>query len=154
MLYLELVQNQIRGQTGRGQKMKGVTRPGPDPPQRESAPPPPPALTPAPTSTGMAFSSLANEYLDHAQRRFADKTYQDKVYVYRQLLLFVGDIPVVQITMQTGWCRPFWVPWDSALYGRLPGRQAEMFNYPGQPPAQASEQGHHRKVFAGDGPGV
>lgn len=70
----------------------------------------------------MAFSALANEYLDQAKRKFADKTYQDKVYVYRQFLLFVGDIPVVQITMQTGWCRPFWVPWDSALCGRLPGR--------------------------------
>jgi hypothetical protein len=45
--------------------------------------------------TGMAFSALANEYLDHAKRKFAYNPYQDKVYVYRQFLLFVGDIPVV-----------------------------------------------------------
>jgi integrase len=81
-------------------KREEVTRPAADPPQRESAPPPPPALTPAPTPTGMAFSALANEYLDHAKRKFADKTYQYKVYVYRQFLAFVGDIPVVQITIQ------------------------------------------------------
>ena len=34
------------------------------------------------TPTDMAFSTLANKYLDHAKRKFADKTYKYKVYVY------------------------------------------------------------------------
>jgi integrase len=52
------------------------------------------------TPTDMAFSGLANEYLDHAYRKFASKTYKYKAYVYRQFLGFAGDIPVGQITIQ------------------------------------------------------
>ena len=54
----------------------------------------------AETPTDMASSALANEYLDHAKRKFADKTYHYNVYVYRQFLAFVGDISVVQVTIQ------------------------------------------------------
>ena len=46
------------------------------------------------TPTDMAFSALANEYLDYAKRKFAEKTYKYKAYVYRQFLAFAGDIPV------------------------------------------------------------
>ena len=31
----------------------------------------------------MALSALANDYLDHAKRKFAEKTYKYKAYVYR-----------------------------------------------------------------------
>ena len=48
----------------------------------------------------MAFSVLANEYLDHAKRKFAEKTYKYKAYVYRQFLKFAGDITAREITIQ------------------------------------------------------
>ncbi len=47
----------------------------------------------------MAFSMLANDYLDYAQRKFAGKTYAYKAYVYREFLAFAGDIQVKEITI-------------------------------------------------------
>ena len=47
----------------------------------------------------MAFSTQANDYLDHAQRKFAGKTYAYKAYVYREFLAFVGNIKVKEITI-------------------------------------------------------
>jgi integrase len=52
------------------------------------------------TPTDMAFSALADEYLDHARRKFAEKTYRYKAYVYLQFLKFAGDITAREITMQ------------------------------------------------------
>lgn len=50
------------------------------------------------TKTVMAFSELANEYLDYASRRFAIKTYKYKAFVYRKFLEFTGDLPGNAIT--------------------------------------------------------
>lgn len=52
------------------------------------------------TPTDMAFSALANEYLDHARRKIVEKTYKYKAYVYQQFLKFAGDIPAREITIQ------------------------------------------------------
>jgi integrase len=52
------------------------------------------------TPTDMAFSELANDYLDHARRKFADKTYKYKAFVYRQFLAFSGDTPVSKLSIQ------------------------------------------------------
>ena len=60
----------------------------------------PPTVETAETPTDMALSALANEYLDHAQRKFAEKTYKYKAYVYGKFLAFVGDIPVGEINIQ------------------------------------------------------
>ena len=64
------------------------------------------ALPPEPATTGMvtaptdmAFSMLANDYLDYAQRKFAGKTYAYKAYVYREFLAFTEDIKVKEITI-------------------------------------------------------
>jgi hypothetical protein len=48
----------------------------------------------------MALSALADEYLDHAHRKFAEKTYKYKAYVYREFLAFAGDMPAKQISIQ------------------------------------------------------
>jgi integrase len=48
----------------------------------------------------MAFSVLANEYLDYAKRKFAEKTYKYKVYVYQQFLAFAGDKNTREISIQ------------------------------------------------------
>ena len=46
-----------------------------------------------------AFSVVANEYLDYAQRRFAKKTYDYKALVYRRFLEHIKeDLPVEDIT--------------------------------------------------------
>lgn len=55
---------------------------------------------PVEIQTAMAFSEVANEYLDDAVRRFAKKTYDYKKYVYKSFVLFAGDIPVDRITPQ------------------------------------------------------
>jgi integrase len=52
------------------------------------------------TPTDMAFSVLANQYLDHAKRKFAEKTYKYKVYVYQQFLVFAGDKATGEIGIQ------------------------------------------------------
>jgi len=86
-------------------KREEVMQPAADPPQGQPQPPPepklpaPPERTPEPTPTGMAFSALANEYLDYAQRKFASKTYKYKVYVYREFLSCAGEIKIEQITI-------------------------------------------------------
>jgi|GEM_PF-1621847 len=36
-----------------------------------------------PTQTVMAFSEVANDYLDYANRRFVPKVYDKKVFVFR-----------------------------------------------------------------------
>jgi integrase len=53
-----------------------------------------------PIQTVMAFSMVANDYLDDAARRFAKKTYDYKKYVYKSFVMFAGDPPVDQITPQ------------------------------------------------------
>ena len=61
----------------------------------------PPAARPGAEKTTIdtGFSALANEYLDYAQRRFVERTYKYKVYVYRKFLAFAGNIPVSEITI-------------------------------------------------------
>jgi hypothetical protein len=55
----------------------------------------PPATVETPTD--MAFLELVNYYLDHAKRKFAEKTYKYKVYVFqatadqRKSLSFPGE---------------------------------------------------------------
>jgi integrase len=44
------------------------------------------------------FLSLATEYLEQAQRKFAAKTWKYKSYVYRHFLEFSGNLPLSQIT--------------------------------------------------------
>jgi len=44
------------------------------------------------------FLSLATEYLEQAQRKFAAKTWKYKSYVYRHFLEFTGNLPLSQIT--------------------------------------------------------
>jgi integrase len=53
-------------------------------------------LSPAPKEWD--FLSLATEYLEQAQRRFAVKTWQYKAYVYRHFLEFAGNLPMSQVT--------------------------------------------------------
>ena len=45
------------------------------------------------------FSQVANEYLDWAKRKFIDKTYKYKTYVYREFLGLIGDLPITGITI-------------------------------------------------------
>ena len=70
-------------------------------PRRPLGPPPPPELKtpPGPIPTGLAFSTLANSYLDQAKRRFTPRTYKFKVNVYREFLAFGGDLPAAEITL-------------------------------------------------------
>ena len=50
---------------------------------------------------GLTFRELANEYLDHSQRRHAPKTYQYKVIVFRKFKEWAGeDLPADQVTVQ------------------------------------------------------
>lgn len=58
---------------------------------------PPPVVEPP---IDMAFSALANEYLDFAQRKFAEKTYKYKALVYRKFLAFAGDMPMSKLSIQ------------------------------------------------------
>ena len=51
-----------------------------------------------PAETGMAFSELANEYLDHARRKFVSDTYKRKVYSCSQFIESQGDMSIDQIT--------------------------------------------------------
>jgi len=51
------------------------------------------------TPTAMAFSALANEYLDFSRRRHARKTYKYKAYVFRSFIAFAGDLPLNQINL-------------------------------------------------------
>jgi integrase len=48
----------------------------------------------------LTFKSLANEYLDHSQRRHAAKTYQYKRIVIRRFLEWAGDVPADRVTVQ------------------------------------------------------
>ena len=50
------------------------------------------------TSTGTDFRSVANEYLDIAARKFAEKTYKQKVFVIKSFIKHTGNIPIEQIT--------------------------------------------------------
>jgi len=52
------------------------------------------------TQTGMAFSEVANLYLDWSKRRHAKKTYEYKVGVFRALLVWWGNNNVVSLTPQ------------------------------------------------------
>ena len=46
----------------------------------------------------MDFRSVAYEYLDLAERRFAEKTYKQKAFVYKSFLKHTGNIEIDQIT--------------------------------------------------------
>jgi integrase len=48
----------------------------------------------------MAFREVASIYLDDAERRFANKTYKYKAYVYRSFLEYHGNIPINEVTPQ------------------------------------------------------
>lgn len=49
--------------------------------------------TPIVTASEPRFRDIANEYLDYSQRRFSEKNYKGKVYVFKQFRDFVGDGP-------------------------------------------------------------
>jgi len=53
---------------------------------------------PPQTQTVMGFKELANQYLDHAQRKFVADTYKRKCYTCKRFLESQGDLPVEQIT--------------------------------------------------------
>lgn len=44
-----------------------------------------------PTATVYDFRTVANEYLDYSQRRFSEKNYKGKVYVFQQFLTYTGN---------------------------------------------------------------
>jgi site-specific recombinase XerD len=48
----------------------------------------------------MAFSEVANDYLDFAKRRFVPKTYEKKVYVFKGFLRHAGDLPLNRVTVR------------------------------------------------------
>jgi hypothetical protein len=50
------------------------------------------------TPTVMGFREVANLYLYYAKRRFAAKTYQYKVIVYREFMKHTGDLPLDRIS--------------------------------------------------------
>ena len=52
------------------------------------------------TQQGMGFREVASIYLDDAERRFANKTYKYKAYVYRSFIDYHGDIPIADVTPQ------------------------------------------------------
>ncbi len=39
------------------------------------------------------FRDMANEYLDYSQRRFSEKNYKGKVYIFKEFMDLAGDIP-------------------------------------------------------------
>lgn len=54
-----------------------------------------------PVATGptvMAFSELANQYLDYSIRKHAPKVYRYKAYIYNHFLMAVGDLPIDQVS--------------------------------------------------------
>lgn len=48
--------------------------------------------------TGITFSDLSGQYLDHAERKFVKDTYNYKSLVYASFIAHQGDLPVAQIT--------------------------------------------------------
>ena len=52
------------------------------------------------TRQGISFREVASIYLDDAERRFAEKTYKYKAYVYRSFLNYHHDITISEITPQ------------------------------------------------------
>lgn len=44
-----------------------------------------------------SFRDIANEYLDYSQRRFSEKNYKGKVYIFKEFLSFTGGIPFSNI---------------------------------------------------------
>lgn len=42
------------------------------------------------TQTGMGLQEAMNEYLDFCKRRFSEKTYKEKVFIFRSFLLHIG----------------------------------------------------------------
>ncbi len=52
------------------------------------------------TPTVMAFSEVANDYLDYAKRRFVPKTYEKKVYVFKGFLKHAGDLTLDRIKVR------------------------------------------------------
>lgn len=51
-----------------------------------------------PKPTGITFSDLSKQYLDHAERKFVKDTYNYKALVYASFIASQGDLPVTQIT--------------------------------------------------------
>lgn len=47
---------------------------------------------------GTDFKTIAYEYLDLAQRKFADKTYKQKAFVFKNFIEHAGNLPIDQIT--------------------------------------------------------
>jgi integrase len=50
------------------------------------------------TPSGMGFRTVSYEYLDWVQRRYSEKTYKEKVFVYKSFMESVGNLPVAQIS--------------------------------------------------------
>jgi len=44
------------------------------------------------TPTGMGFRTLANEYLDFCQRRFSEKNYKEKVFIFKSFAAHLGPL--------------------------------------------------------------
>ena len=58
-------------------------------------------MTQQPIETGMVYSQVINEYLDHAERAFATKTYKGKKTVYANFHKFMKcDPPIKEISTQ------------------------------------------------------
>lgn len=55
-------------------------------------------LKSAQKTDGTDFKSVAYEYLDLAQRKFADKTYKQKAFVLKSFVEHAGNMPLDQIT--------------------------------------------------------
>lgn len=53
-------------------------------------------LKEAPADT--AFKEIANQYLDYAQRKFVEKTYKQKAFVYKSFLKYTGNLEISVIT--------------------------------------------------------
>lgn len=50
------------------------------------------------TVTGTDFRTVAYEYLDLAKRKFAEKTYKQKVFVCKSFIEHCGNLPIEEIT--------------------------------------------------------
>lgn len=84
-------QYQGREYGGRGHKTKGEARTAREERRKEVKSGTP--ETPADTD----FRTAANFYLDYAKRRFAEKTYKYKAFVFRSFQSYTGNLPLSKI---------------------------------------------------------
>ena len=55
-------------------------------------------LKTTPPTGGMDFRAATYEYLDHCKRRNSEKTFKEKIFVYRCFAETIGNLPLFQIT--------------------------------------------------------